>query len=245
MKKNLLTFVCLSAVVISLSSCKERVIKGTGAKSSELRNVGTFTEVELSAPLKANITMQAGATPSVKLSGYGNILSVIKMKVENGTLSVYLPSGIDIDDDTKDETILDITLPTLASLSLDGAADADLHGNLTGKDFSLDISGAGSAIADSINVETFTSDISGAGHLEINGGSVHSASYDISGSGKILAYPLQTIETETDISGSGKCEVTAQEKLTVSISGAGNIHYKGHPKVTQDVSGAGNITDAN
>ena len=139
-----------------------------------------------------------------------------------------------------------ITLPVITALSLEGASDADVHGNITGSEFKLDISGASNAVIDNIDVDNFTSMVSGAANIVVKGGAVKLAKYEVSGASKIKAFPLQTTETYASISGAGKGEVTATQRLTASISGAGTIKYKGHPaNVTKDISGAGSIAEAN
>ena len=188
--------------------------------------------------------MQSGAQPGIQMNGYENILKHITTTVKNNTLYVKCDLGetwtIDCDGLTTQ-----ITLPSLTSLTLTGAPDADIHGNVAGGNFKLDISGKANVTIDNINVDTFASDVSGAADITIKGGTVKSAAYEISGAAKVKAFPLQAGETVASISGAGTSEVTAITKLTASISGAGTIKYKGHPSISQDVSGVGTIKDAN
>jgi hypothetical protein len=235
----------LSAVSISLllSSCGMNVLKGEGNKTTATPVVSSFNAIEIDLPLKTDITMQDGS-PTVELKGYENIIKHIKTKVEGNILHVYS----DLDEtwimDCDDATAR-ITLPSLVALSLDGVSNADVHGNITGNEFKLEISGAGKTTIDNINVDNFFVDLSGAASMEVKAGTVKHADYDISGVGKIRAFPLQATETSASISGAGKGEVTALQKLSASISGAGSIKYKGHPAVTQDISGAGSVSEAN
>ena len=178
------------------------------------------------------------------MNGYENVLKHIKTEVKGTTLHITCDLGDMWTIDCDSMTTM-ITLPVLKALTLTGAPDADIHGNIAGGDFKLDISGAANVVIDNINVDAFTSDVSGAADITVKGGIVKSAAYEISGAGKVKAFPLQTVETKASISGAGTSEVTAASKLSASISGAGTIKYKGHPSISQDVSGVGTITDAN
>lgn len=240
--KRLLLF---SAFALLLhSSCKMNVLKGEGKKITATQTVSTFNAVVVDISLKADINVQDGAQPSVELDGYENLIKHIKTKVENNTLRIYS----DLDDTWKMESkdvVARITLPSITALTLRGAPDADVHGNISGSDFKLDISGASDTKIDNVSADNFSLSVSGAADVTIKGGSVKHAEYDINGAGEVKAFPLQTTETLATISGAGSSEVTALEKLTAHISGAGSIKYKGHPAISQDISGVGDISDAN
>jgi hypothetical protein len=188
--------------------------------------------------------VQEGAKASVQFEGYDNLVKHIVAKVKGGKLYIYSDlrgtRGIDWDD-----VKAHITVPSLAALSMSGAPDVDVHGNIKGGDFMLDMSGASKVEIDNMAVDRFSSDVSGAAKIVVKGGTAREAKYEISGAGKINAFPLQTNETYASISGAGKSEVTASSKLRASISGAGSIKYKGHPAVSKELSGAGSVTEAN
>ncbi len=227
-----------------VSSCKLKVLRGEGPKGSITPETATFTGVDIDLPMDATITVQEGTQTTIRFNGYENILKHLKTKVENNTLVITS----DLDDtwriDLEGIDVI-ITTPSLNSLSLSGASDADLHGNIAGKEFKLEMSGACKVTIDNINVDDFSTEASGASSIEVKGGVVKHASYEISGAGKLKAFALQTNETSASISGAGKGEVNVTDKLTADISGAGTIHYKGHPTVTKDISGAGSVSEAN
>ncbi|MBC7553142.1 MAG: DUF2807 domain-containing protein [Taibaiella sp.] len=230
---------------ILLYGCKGNTIKGEGKKSGIILTVPAFDELDISLLSKAIIHVEPGATQSVELWGYENHLRHIKSKTKKNKLCVYS----DLDDDwqfgNNNENTLKITVPSLSALSIGGAADAWISGNLTGDDFKLDISGSGKVNIDNLNVTDFSTVVSGSGNINIKGGSVKNANYQVNGSGKITAYPLQTSELFTSISGTANAEFTATEQLTVDINGTATVKYKGHPKVTQSISGSGSIVAVN
>jgi len=242
MNRNIIAVTAIIAVVCC-ASCKINVIKGSGNKTTTTPDVSTFNAVDIAIPVKAVITVKDGPV-GVQLSGYENILKHIKASVENNKLVIRY----DFDDTWTvhgDDITATINMPSLTALKLTGAPDANVHGNLTGGDFRLTISGASDIEIDSINTDNFTADVSGAADIKINGGNVKRATYSISGAGDIKAFRLQAQETSASISGAGDGQVTALQKLTASISGAGEIKYKGHPTITQNISGVGELTDSN
>lgn len=243
MKKYLL-FVPVAAALFFCASCRMNTLHGEGNKTTTTPSVPAFNAVEVELPIKATINVQEGGQPGVTFSGYENVLKHLSAKVENNALHIETDLDETWSIDCEGISIV-VTLPSLVALSLEGASDADIHGNITGSEFKLDISGAGKAVIDNINVDNFSGDLSGAASVHVNGGAVKHATYEISGAGKVVAFPLQAKETTASISGAGKGEVTALEKLTASISGAGTIKYKGHPAVTKDISGAGTLSEAN
>jgi hypothetical protein len=245
MKKYLLFLVFIAGGFMLVSSCRINVLKGEGNKITSAPTLSSFNAVDISLPIKTTITVTEGSQPGINLNGYENVIKHIKTKIKDNTLYLYT----DLDETWTmdyDGITVEITLPAIKSLSLEGAADADVHGNISGTDFKLDISGVGNAVIDNINVDDFSSEVSGAANIVVKGGTVKLAKYEVSGAAKIKTFPLQTTETYASISGAGKGEVTASQKLTASISGAGSIKYKGHPAdVNKDISGAGSIAEAN
>ncbi len=242
MKRLCLLFAAVVAV-ISFASCGMNVLRGEGKKTTKAPSVPAFDAVDIGISTKIKITVAEGSTNGVELSGYENIIKHIKTEVKQNTLHITY----DLDDTwtvNSDDLEVRITAPTLKALSMSGAPDAEVHGNVTGPEFKMDLSGAGSVVIDNINVDKFFADMSGAADLKVNGGSVKMASYELSGAGNIKAYPLQTEETSVSLSGAADGEVTASRKLDASVSGAGSITYKGTPEVTQHVSGAGSVSAA-
>lgn len=243
MKRYLLLFGCICSVMTILSSCKHNVLRGKGKEITQNPNLTYFKAIDVDVPMQVTINVQPGAQSSLQLSGYENLLQNVRTEVKDSTLHITQPNGWSFYTD-KDITGT-ITVPSLDALSLSGTADADIHGNITGAAFELDIAGNDKVDIDNINVAHFITGVSGLGHVTVKGGTVAKAEYDMSGAGKIKAFDLQTDETKASISGACSIDVMARQKLDADISGAGHVHYKGHPQVTSSVSGLGGVTDVN
>lgn len=241
MKKRSLVAALAILAFSTLHSCKPVI--GNGNMKEESRSVSTFNSIEISAPVKATITVQEGAAASVQLSGYENLLQQIKTEISNNKLRIFLPDGLRVETDKEVEA--KITVPSLAALDLSGASDAVINGRITGNEFILDISGSSDVTADDISSSKFSVDVSGSGNVDVKAGTVQDADYEVSGAGSINAFGLQSQTADASVSGAGSIHLTAMQKLEVDISGAGGIKYKGHPQISQDISGAGSLSDAN
>jgi hypothetical protein len=229
--------------IISFGSCGVNVLRGEGKKTTKTPSVKAFDAVDSRISSKVRITVTEGAANSLELRGFENIIKHIKTEVRQNTL--YL--SFDLDDTwtvNSDDMEIQITTPSLKMLSMSGFSDAEVHGNITGSVFKVDMSGAGSLTIDEINVEKFAADLSGAADLKIKGGNAKLASYELSGVGNVSAYPLQTEETMASLSGAADGEVSASRLLDARISGTGSITYKGKPEVKEHVSGMGSVSAA-
>ena len=245
MNTRIIAAAAIIFTVVVSASCRVNIIHGEGNKKTTQVTTEVFNSIDISVPAELTVQVQDGQPYTVKMEGYENLLAHLSAKVNHGQLilSSDVNSGWMTDD--ADKIKITVTTPSLSAFDASGATDAVIHGNLTGNDFKMELSGATKVIIDNVNVANFTSETSGASKIEINGGSVANASFEISGAGKLSAFPLQAKSVSIQISGAGKGQVTATEKLTAGVSGAASIRYKGHPVVTQDVSGAASIADAN
>jgi Putative auto-transporter adhesin, head GIN domain len=235
----------LSAIIIFLpvffTCCKMNVLKGEGNKTTTTPAVASFNSVIVELSLKVVVNVQEGAPPGIELSGYENLLKHITTKVEANTLTI----SDDLDETWRIEckdVVAKITVPSIAALTMRGATEGEIHGNMTGPGFNLSISGLGDVNIDNAMVDYLTVKISGAGNVRVKAGAVKTAEYRISGAGDIDAKGVQANEVKGVISGSGNIGVWAVQKLDAKVSGAGDITYKGSPVVTKSVSGSGSVT---
>lgn len=235
-------FIFLSLVLTT--SCKRNVTEGHGKIVSENRAVGSFSAIEINAPIDAIITVGGATQTSVSLKGYANLLEKIKTNVENGTLVISKDNVINFYSD--EDMIATITLPSINSLSIRGASDADIKGIVSGDKFVLKVSGAGDVSIEKLNVNNFESSLSGAGDLKVEAGVANIASFMVRGAGDISAYALACKKVDANVSGAGDIKVNVSEELNAKISGAGSINYKGHPKnVSSNIKGFGEVEEVN
>jgi len=240
MNKVVFSSLALGAI-LSFASCGTNTIHGEGKKTTDVRSVQGFDAVDVSLASNLKVNVAEGATARVELVGYENILKHIKTDVKNGTLHVELDMQDNWDVDEEDLEVR-IAMPAIRSMSLSGTTDAEVDGVIKGKEFALDMSGAGAVAIDNMQVDNLSVEMSGAAGLKIKGGTARRASLELSGVGGVDAAGLETEETVASLSGAGGAKVWATKKLDASISGAGSIKYKGTPAVNKNVSGIGSIS---
>lgn len=240
MKKAFLGFLAIGATML-FSSCGSNVLTGEGEKTTEVRTVKAFDAIDVSLASNLKVNVSEGADERVELVGYGNVMKHVKTEVKGGVLHVDL----DLDDSWEvEESDLEvrIAMPSIKAMSLSGTTDAEVAGTIKGRDFSLDVSGAGAVVVDNVQVDNLAVDLSGAAGLKIKSGTARLSNMEMSGVGGVDAEGLQTEETIASLSGAGGAKVWATKKLDASISGAGSIKYRGQPEVAKHISGLGSIS---
>ena len=209
----------LVSSTIILSGCNKDNLSGSGATDTELRVVPLFTSVELKGSAEATISYST--TQEVKLTGYENLLPYYETRVSNNTL--YLQFRSDVYNVRNNNIRLNITLPLLAGIRVNGS------GKITAKEF--------------INGDQLTASLNGSGDIFVNAGKYNKANYFINGSGDIKDSGNITTEALAQISGSGNIELNVTGKLKANISGSGDINYWGNPNTVEtQVSGSGKVT---
>lgn len=203
-------------MIVFLTGCNvlHPGIPGSGISQSDIRQVESFEEVNLSGFGKVNVF--AGETPSVCVTTDSNLLAHVETNVEDGKLKIKPRGRIR----PKTGLRVDVTVPRLTAARISGAGDMNI----------IDLAG------DHLDLS-----ISGAGTLQANG-YVNDLSTSISGAGDADLGNLRAANANVRISGSGDACVCASESITARISGAGDLVCYGNPTyVDQSVSGAGDF----
>jgi hypothetical protein len=243
MRKGNLFAVTLCAILFA--SCGPKWDRGE--MKTEQKQPGSFTAVDISAPVDVVITIQPGATPSVALKGFSEDRKSIKTEVADNTLSIYSEDDPEawIIDFGDERVQVEITVSTLTGLSIAGSSDVKTFGSIKTPSFSLDVAGKADVKIEELITDRLVVDAAGAADIDIKNGSARQAEYSFSGAGDLNAYGLKSEEVSAEVSGAGDMKLTVNHTLSASISGLGSIHYKGHPTVNKDVSGIGTISEAN
>ncbi len=125
----LLPFALLGAV-----ACVAGITTGTGAATTETRDVGMFSRIDVSAGIGATVTI--GPAGPLTVSAESNVLPLISTTIENGVLTVrssgsfISPAGVEVT----------VTTPTLDGVTLSGGSHTRIVG-LAGQAFAIDLSG--------------------------------------------------------------------------------------------------------
>ena len=234
-KKFLYISLCLLAAAIIIVSC----VRGKGDVVSKTFDVESFSGIANN--IDADIHITQAPTQSVEIVAQQNIIKNISLEVTDGILKIKFKKNAG----HYDPININISIPTLSSLSLNGSGNMNTT-NTFGScgTVSITLSGSGNINASlNSNAKTYST-ISGSGNITLTGNSPNQ-DITISGSGNVHAFPFKTYNSVVNISGSGDCELTADSTLNVTIRGSGNVYYKGHPVISSTITGSGTIHDSN
>lgn len=211
------------AVVLAAAPCwagfdwdvfGHRGIKGSGDLETRELDLPPFERIVLECGL--DIDVQVGGKRSAAVTLDDNLLDEFVAEVKDRTLRIdwrhnCRPSR---------ECRLDLTVPSLAEVVIDGAGDVDVGG---------------------IAGERFAVEINGAGDMELDG-EVDRFELEINGAGDVDADRLLAREVSVRVSGAGDAEVHATERLEAEVSGVGDVTYAGSPEEREvRVHGVGSV----
>jgi hypothetical protein len=210
----------LAAIALLLSGCGDHGDHGSSEGSpvvNERREVASFDSISLEGAAKLEIKI--GEPLSVQISGNEKSVARTETSVSGGTL--YIKNK------ARDWTIrnharltVQITLPKLDSLELEGGNDVSVAG-LHGGDTKIKAAGAANIIANG-QLDELTVRLAGAGHADLS--------------------KLAVIDAKVTVDGVGSVIVNPRDSLDATMNGVGAIFYTGSPsKVNTRMNGLGTI----
>jgi len=228
--------------------------RGSGQIATETRTVGDFDRIDLSC--SANLRVSFGDSCRVTVTIDDNLQDNIVTEVTgNRTLMIDSDGSYT----SHHDALIEITMPTLAYLEVDGSGDVEmdrlksesLEIELNGsgdvdfdgsvKDLRISARGSGQVTALDLNAEDVKIEIRGSGDVKLRGKAtvVDCAVY---GSGDIDAGRLLAEQVGARIHGSGDISVYAEESFEGGVYGSGDIDLYGNPAdVDRQVAGSGSI----
>ncbi len=200
----------------SFSSGSGPRIQGNGIEASETRELEDFERITIEGAV--DLVARVGAEErSVTVRGDSNIIQRVRTRVRGRTLELDLEHG---SYSMKSNLVVEVSVPSLRSLSIEGASDARIEG-LAGGAFEVEVEGAGDVIL-----------LGRVDQLEIV----------IEGAADVEARELVAQDAEVSIEGAGDVALRVERSIEVDIEGAGDVRYWGNPKVRGlSVQGAGDV----
>ena len=229
-----------SSVATAQWSSKDR-IKGNGKVITENRTTASYEEIKISGSF--DVDLVSGTEGNIIVKGEENLLSSVKIEVENNVLKIYTEKNKNISPSNGKNIQITIPFEKISAVSLSGSGDVKSKNTIKTDTFSAQLSGSGDLNLD-VEATTFDLGVSGSGDVVLKG-NTGSFSTKLSGSGDIDAAQLKAKNADLSISGSGDIKIYCSESLKARVSGSGDIEYLGDPK-TKDtkVSGSGDISKA-
>jgi hypothetical protein len=236
------TAVLLLIALVGLSSCfwHGRRVKGNGKVTTESRQLGNISGVELHSSFDVYLTQ--GSPAGVRIEAEENIIPHIALQVYNDVLNIETENDTWLQ--THRPVKIYVTSPVFNSIECSGSGNIHSQTKIS-NDSKLKVSSSGSG---DINIEADAPEveagISGSGSIEL-AGETKKIVGDVSGAGHLKAMDLKAEESDLNVSGSGNVQVYSSVKVKANISGSGDVRYKGDAQVTSDVSGSGSIKKVN
>jgi hypothetical protein len=236
-------FILFSIVMVFiLSSCQLspifNVVQGSGTLVTENRPISNFNAIKLDGA--GRLIINQGDSESLEIRADDNLISNLTAEVQGDTLylgyrekpwrKTILPST---------SVVYTLSIVTLNKLTLNGAADVEIHA-LETDTFALTINGAGTVSIQDLATGQLNIALAGTGSVSASGFS-EEQSIIIDGAGSYQAGGLQTKITSININGLGNGTVWATDSLDVNIVGGGTVNYYGSPNLTQEISGLGEV----
>lgn len=185
-----------------------------GDIAAESYDVGSFDEIEITAPFEADIEVGSDTEVTVELDE--ELLDRVRVEVEGNRLTVGFSDGLV---SASGPLELRISTPELTALVAQGAAEVKLEG-LDAESFRLQIDGASDVTLDG-TVETLMVEADGAAKADLG--------------------DLATTNAEIDVDGASNIEFGSLDRIDGAIRGAGTVDVPDGTTTDVETSGGGSI----
>ncbi|NMM47848.1 GIN domain-containing protein [Marinigracilibium pacificum] len=223
--QKLLRIMILSIVSFSLilTSCDDEdlCLTGSGTVSDYELDLVQFNNVSLEGPINLRITQ--GSTQKVVIAAEPSLYGPLYHYVRDGRLFVGYDENVRCFN-TDFGVWVNITVPDLNSIHVDGKSEIESSGDL---------------ILDDLH-------ISNSGECKVSlTGTIDDQEFDTEGKISVFNSEVSSKNVSIDVEGSGYFEVNCQEIMNIDVEGSATIRYTGKPQIYQDVEGALELIDAN
>jgi hypothetical protein len=211
-------------------------ISGSGRITTEERQIGHFSEVEIMGPFE--IHLKQGPDGPVVIKAEDNVIPLIDTYVRGEVLR------IDVDDDVSFHRVKPIHIylqsSTYRYVGLYGSGSVENEDTLRVPQFRYTLDGSGDARL-TLAADKLETEVHGAGSI-LYKGSAASYKCRLDGSGDIDALDLKTKNSDIEIFGAGDHTINVSQTLDVAIYGSGDVRYKGDPHVESKIYGSGKVS---
>ncbi len=182
-----------------------------------MRELAPFIAINCKGPI--NVTLDAGQSQSVRISGDPRFVAALKTEVVDRELTISLTDHSF--NKLHGDSLVTITLPALSRVKMEGAGETLLR---------------------KINSDRLDISYQGAGHLQASG-KVKYLRLSARGVGEVDTKDLQADRVDVNFEGVGSVSVYAHELLNAVARGMGSLEYYGHPRtVNKSVQGIGSVS---
>ena len=198
-------------------------------------NVNDFHKINVTQPFNIIYKSMPDSAGFMRIYGEKNILDILSIKSEKGSLSIKL-SGTR----TPDFGVILIHMysSTLIEVNNEGAATFEINTKLDEPELKFTVLGTGQIKAENVSCGVLKLNVGGSGDILVSGNTGY-GSYSIQGTGEIRAQGMKAEEVNATITGSGNIYCQADKFLKTFLTGNGKVHYLGKPEIKSRSVGTG------
>ena len=223
--KRILVAACLAA------------LSASAADKRETRDVGSFTALGVSAPIR--VELKQGDSDSLVVEGEDSALAELETVVKEGALHVRQRSEGRVKHMDKVKAF--VTMKEIRGIAASGSGDI-IAGPLRGGEMKLAVAGSGDLKIAELNARKVNAAVAGSGGLKISGGRADAIEAAVAGSGDLKAGQFEAADVHASVAGSGSAWVWARSSLKASVVGSGDLRYYGDPpERSTAVRGSGSL----
>ena len=237
MKKIVLSVICLASFF--LSGFAQKTISDANAQVREARD---FHAIRVSHAFDVYLTQGNEEKVAVSASD-GKHLENIIVEVKNGVLNIRWENKGKKWSMGNKKLKAYVSFKKIDELSVSGACDVSIVGELTADDLKIELSGA-SDLEGKISARNMEVDMSGSSDMKVSG-VASDLKLDLSGACSFKGFEFAASMCSVDASGASDVKITVNKELTVHASGASDVAYKGTGSVREvKSSGASSVKKA-
>lgn len=207
MKNRLFTLLVLLLIV--LTACGVRAIRGSGVIKSEMREVDEFDRVSVCCGME--LIIRHGDNASVEIEADDNLLPEISSRVSGNRLTIDFNEGL-IQTSYRPSTTIKVAVivDELHGANVSGGGRLNI-GPFETEEFEISLSGGSTAITEGLQATDLNIDISGGGKLTGERFEATAINVDLSGGSQVTLGSLMGEKLEVDVSGGGRFVVDNAE----------------------------------
>lgn len=217
-------FQIIIALVIGATfmACEDDLcLQGSGNLQQYDINVDDISGVALIGPINLNVSQ--GSAQEITVDAEPELFTELTYSVKDRVLEIGYKGNVECFD-TDYGVLVNVTVPDLNYISVNGISVIKTIGELEIDKLDLSISGSAEV--------TLT-------------GKAENQHIDLSGELNTYNFGFEVTNLSMDISGLANMEVNCTSAMDIEVSGSADIAYKGDPQINQNVSGSLNLTDSN
>jgi Protein of unknown function (DUF2807). len=212
-------------------------VKGNDKYITKEYKVDDFVKVNISNSFNVIYKVNPDSAGVIKVYGEENILDLMSVKSEKGTLTMKLKGAIDPEFGV---ILIHMYSKNLVSVKNEGSGTFEINSPIEGAELKFSISGSGQIKAEDIKCGVIDVNLGGSGDFYAKG-STGFASYSLQGSGEIRCEDLQAETSNITITGNGCVKCAVSKELKSFLTGSGKIFYKGEPEIKSRTIGTGQL----